>query len=859
MPPKNKTNFDVKPYVQARKLILKDLYTELVGPEESDPDILFENPVSRYAAGMLFPAEFGQKSTAKDMEDAEDALPNEGNSDDDFTDDMTAAFANNFYPSAMAMSFYGVGRDPEIKVTVRAATYSKTTDQNEIYVKSEVPVEILALKEFVDSFEYKDGSLQLKKRDDGSRELDPVLKEKVPDAIKFHLYRLLRSQSQGAWIRKEHTGVVNVSADTKTSRVLDGMDVVVVRKYLASRNLTLFTIALKNAMPSSGVSEDGVFFQTYFEVEGSNDAAVFSEYGLADTKTEDAEDINLSMLYRNKKTYAVGHGCAAEWTVRDGDGLPVVLRTTPIPTYEVPQASFDIAELNGTETLSMHFLCGLSGGDDEILQSLATFCDIYGYWIDRLKMQKASIPNVYAVEGEKNIRLCEEVLTRMRDGVDILKKNATAFAAFKTANKSMLMQSLHSDLQKARRDPGDAHIKWPSLDTGAASSRKWRPFQLAFLLLSLRGTIEPDSKDRQIVDLIWFPTGGGKTEAYLGLTAFTILFQRLTAKTEKLGTAIMMRYTLRLLTAQQFQRASTLICALEKLRRETPSLGTEEISIGLWVGNASTPNTIDEAKRKYNDFLIKPYAPCPSPVLSCPWCGTKMIIGAEGRREYAMRDKTRPERIELFCKEDTCEFNGRTSKLPIKFIDEDIYSEPPTLLFGTVDKFAQMPRRRGVAKIFGLEGGAGPQLIIQDELHLISGALGTMVALYETAVDFLSSRNRVGPKIIASTATVRRADEQCRNLFGRSFRQFPAPGLDIEDSFFAKDDLSRPGRLYAGVMPSGKTQTTAAVRLTAKLLQSVYELPLAEDVKDKYWTLVSYFNSICTCVCNSQCCICSNR
>ena len=132
----------------------------------------------------------------------------------------------------------------------------------------------------------------------------------------------------------------------------------------------------------------------------------------------------------------------------------------------------------------------------------------------------------------------------------------------------------------------------------------WRPFQIAFLLMDVSAIVHDQSPERDLIDLIWFPTGGGKTEAYLGLTAFTIFYRRLAHPTESDGTAVMMRYTLRLLAAQQFTRAATLICACEYIRKDAlqrrpryPSypLGKESITIGLWIGSAHTPNKNKDA------------------------------------------------------------------------------------------------------------------------------------------------------------------------------------------------------------------------------------------------------------------------
>lgn len=140
-------------------------------------------------------------------------------------------------------------------------------------------------------------------------------------------------------------------------------------------------------------------------------------------------------------------------------------------------------------------------------------------------------------------------------------------------------------------------------------------------------------------------------------------------------------------------------------------------------------------------------------------------------------------------------------------------------------------------------------MIIQDELHLISGALGTIVGLYETAVDALCSQKGIRPKIIASTATIRKAKEQCSVLYNRDVMQFPAPGIDADDSFFAKEapiDYTKGmyGRKYVGIMPSGKTTAMTEIRMMAAMLQRMDMMDLPYAVKDKLWTLTVYFNSL---------------
>ena len=369
--------------------------------------------------------------------------------------------------------------------------------------------------------------------------------------------------------------------------------------------------------------------------------------------------------------------------------------------------------------------------------------------------------------------------------------------------------------------------------------------------------------------MIWFPTGGGKTEAYLGLTAFTIFYRRLNHLEESDGTTVIMRYTLRLLAAQQFTRASTLICACEYIRRDCLEkkpkykryeLGTNPITIGLWIGDKHTPNRNKKADEELS-YLTQKATPAnlremkdyhnKFQVLKCPWCGTKLVKDTDGKRMigdfgYRMR---KGGHFELFCPQYDC-FFGVAGILPIQVVDEELYLNPPTLLFGTVDKFAMLPWRKEIGAFFGIgSNNRTPELIIQDELHLISGPLGTMVGLYETAIDVLCESKGIKSKIIASTATIRRAKEQCSALYNRQVNQFPHPALDADDSFFAREantkgENAKPGRMYVGLMPSGKTKAMMEVRSISALMQIIKMMDLPDKIKDRYWTLTVYFNSL---------------
>ena len=447
---------------------------------------------------------------------------------------------------------------------------------------------------------------------------------------------------------------------------------------------------------------------------------------------------------------------------------------------------------------------------------------------------------------------CRVCLQRIRNGIGLLKSDARLLEAFMLANRAIRMQQLHG-----RRPKRPTNQPFEKLPTSYAPTKdspgRWRTFQLAFILMNL-SSITPmengdDHPERSLVDLIWFPTGGGKTEAYLGLAATDIFLRRLT-RPSNAGCTVLMRYTLRLLTAQQFQRASSMICACELIRRERPhDLGDEPITIGLWVGESLTPLYRQPALKALNN-LAKPNSQEANEfqLLKCPWCGT--ALDEHDNLGYVADGK--PKTVIFVCPEPECAFSTRKSKLPVVVIDEDVYDSPPTLIIGTVDKFAMLAWREQAGRIFGVgtaDDHDPPDLIIQDELHLISGPLGSVVGLYETAIDLLSSWKGRKPKIVASTATIRRAWHQCKALYDRTTSQFPPQGLDISDSFFAKENPDSPGRVYVGVFATAAPSfVTAMVRTLGGLFQSCNSLKLptgaTEETRDPYWTILQYFSSL---------------
>lgn len=434
-------------------------------------------------------------------------------------------------------------------------------------------------------------------------------------------------------------------------------------------------------------------------------------------------------------------------------------------------------------------------------------------------------------------------MRRMRNGARLLHDDETVRKAFIQANRAMYDQYLHySVVSGNRKSVGDPE----------GIERSWRPFQLAFLLMNIASFVDEESEERQLLDLIWFPTGGGKTEAYLGLTAFVLLYERLSNNTSD-GITVLMRYTLRLLTSQQFLRAATLICALESMRKTDASgeLGERPFTIGLWAGSEVSPNSWSQAISELNDWKKRDTA-FPFPVIACPWCGED--LRSSGYKKKRKNKRERDYILACECSNPDCEYHAGYG-LPVQFVDEDLYGAPPSILISTVDKFAQLPYRPESYVLFGKGESSGckpPKLIIQDELHLISGPLGSMMASYETLVDELCTARKgqscAKPKIVASTATISHAAEQCHALFGigrTNIVQFPPAGLDQGDSFFAIEDGDGDGRLYVGVYaPSAKSFATASIQLYTELLWRPVEWDVCETEKDPYWSVMGYYSTL---------------
>lgn len=776
-----------------RSALVERLERDLVGPSGGPDEVIADPPITRYIAGILYPSVAGALDAA---EDVDDAAVSGGAADDFGVDDPPVTLANVRYPSSMGLTFAVDSSASEIVVQVRASRYEPQEDasdhDSELEVDDDVPI--------------RGRRSPSRKHDEPSWQRIPV----VPEPTR-----------------------VSIAIPTAGERtpLADGLTMFHrVRPPDAAGHVSVTLILLNTVHTTSTFGRDAFsWFQPQIRVTTPDHTEpMFVHRPGAEPPEWDPDVRSYRLLYRHSTSMGTGHGCSVEWNSTEADPT----RTSELRTTFVPQYELLLSDSNPsipTESLRMK---GIARGDREgVLPGLRNLCDGYAIWIETTRGGVASLPQALRATAEDHLASCDEVVARMRRGVDVLAADENAWLAFRLANEAMLMQRARSEwLDQAAPDGS------PALD----GDHRWRPFQIAFILLCIEGIADESSDSRDLADLLWFPTGGGKTEAYLGLLAFTVLLRRLRTPRTGHGVTVIMRYTLRLLTIQQFERAALLICCLESIRRGRDDLGSQPISIGLWVGRGGTPNTLAEARRSI-DKLRKGGVLADSNPLQlqrCPWCGSAL----DARSLYIAKS---PPRLVISCGTETCEFKRG---LPVSVVDDDVYGQHPTLIIATADKFASLPWNESCGQLFNLDllGVRPPELIIQDELHLISGPLGTLAGLYESAIDLLCTADGIRPKVVASTATIRRAGEQTKGLFNREVRQFPPPATDARDSYFAVETpkTERGTRLYVGCMAPGTSQTTLLVRTYAALLQGAAEEPGPASARDPYWTLVGYFNSL---------------
>lgn len=821
-------------YAEVRQKIIEAIRTDLIGPRE-DEEVLEENPRYAYLVGMLDAqnddedySSAGEQEVDADMaiEDGEDYTAGE---EDDNEPISTTRFQ---LPSSIGISFYVQSDLNGLNLDVCWGDYSKSSRK----------------------YTGKD-----------EKEHSRAVYTRIPmkETVRVVFADFTRTN--------DYPLVCDSNVHVHLSRIpLKG-------------GYSLVTAYVVNKRKNPANSTERLMFQVELKAHAEDGRPVFiAEHICREILAAD------EFYFAQRPILGRGRGCAAVWD-KPVNGKTTSISTAFIPEYEFPGVS---AALDGFDqyyfsTLTM----SKKAKKDETIGKLKTLADSYDSWITKTLSGSKQMEDQAFREriGNTVIGRCQDALRRIREGIHIIETDDTAFEAFCFMNCVIFLQnSIKNYAKKHGTDEVVCSFTDFIRQKGKSSNFGWRPFQIAFILMNLAGIVNPEHPDREIVDLLYFPTGGGKTEAYLGLMAFAIANRRLRATEDSEynldgGVTVMLRYTLRLLTTQQRDRITKMVVAAEKIRRQAyPRFGTEPISIGFWVGGGVTPN-------KFEEFIEKPDRPqdarsavnhvCKQ-LLTCPFCGKPL-------KEENFYIDTDRKTIEIYCSDRDCEFykyrDGRYP-IPVYLVDEEIYSKCPTIILSTVDKFARLPWDVNTNALFGrvnrkcsrdgyvaigAEHGRHnrtetlptstltdirpflpPELIIQDELHLITGPLGTVYGAYETIIEDMCTHDGIRPKYVVSTATIKNAEEQTRCLYARkNTTQFPPNGFEIGDSFFIReipvDD--NPFRKYVGICAPGQSMKNALLWIYAIILQAAYTYSLQEeyrDVIDPYYTLVGYFNSI---------------
>lgn len=624
------------------------------------------------------------------------------------------------------------------------------------------------------------------------------------------------------------------------------------------------TLAVRNSSMMTG--DEYCLFQTEFTITATDVNGVqcsflpYRDRSIESQKESDVEIANLDLLYRNQSTYSVGHGCSGDWRIERGQCIEIC--ATYFPTFEAPSVTPIIFDKAGKSLeIRMSDLVDCAPGGIGI-QRLEHLTNEYDGWISRLELSAKSLDGSHQLAADTNIANCRNALSRMKAGLKLIQSDEVIRRAFELANEAVLFQQAEIP-RKTRQVTWSAKSKTFVVEAATPNKPEtfgsWRPFQIGYILASIASTLDVHDRDREVVDLIFFPTGGGKTEAYQALIALSLFYSRL-AK-QPVGVEVIMRYTLRLLTAQQFSRAASLIAAMEYVRNLHEIEG-KQFSIGIWVGRDISPSKREDAKKTLRSLRGSQESNHPFVLTRCPLCSTSTspVEGPPKKDRWPALEISRSkftqnvETVVFTCPNPDCRFSSEASPIPAYVIDEDIFDFKPSLVVATLDKFAQVAFSDNIRMLFGIDKDGRrennpPNLIIQDELHLISGPLGSISGIYESLFEEFCRMGASGPKIVCSTATIRSAGEQIRGLYGRTkMAIFPPSGIDADDSFFARYARDAEGNLAQGQLFVGAIGTSLGSvqdlqsRVAAALLQA--PMSLREELRDPWTTNLAFFNRI---------------
>lgn len=654
---------------ELESLVLKDLLGPAAGPEEE----LTEKVRDRYLVGLLAPGKLQDDPDPDEHLDTaeQEEISRSGgvNSSEDGSGDAVSQQMISFTPSSLGLSFAVVGTATALKINARWGHYQRLHS---------------------DQMTKADGAAKLVwKRTPRQGEKIITLKEgKLKD-----------------WSPEPHE---------QPGVVVQGM----VRRSKTGNHWSV-TLFLVNTQREPQKNRNSAWlFQPELIVEAPDGSCIFHKRTLERTglvtHPDRDEQQAMEMLYRRRVNFAAGHGVSVHADTVPGDPTCAYrLSTQIVPSYEVwrtdhlsPQTNPALSGL----TLSMSELAQTEAS--QVSAKLSPLVQAYRQWINQQRARLKLEPDLKPYQGvaSKALERCETTLKRIEAGIDLLSKNEQALKAFRFMNEAMHRQFVQSRLAEARR-------QGQVLKIDEVAGPAWRPFQLAFVLLNLPSLTDLHHPDRQdnsaaLADLLWFPTGGGKTEAYLGLTTFTLAIRRLQGtiggRVGEEGVAVIMRYTLRLLTLQQFQRAAALICACEVIRREglsrgNISWGKTPFRLGLWVGMRATPNTTsaseESLKQEGGRGSVVGGSGTPRQLNNCPWCGHPIKVIVESFQKGQGRTL-------MYCQDPLggCPFSEKKASgegVPVLVVDEEIYRQLPSLLIATVDKFAQLPWKGAVGMLFG--------------------------------------------------------------------------------------------------------------------------------------------------------------
>lgn len=765
-----------KQFLNARRSVVDDIKNSVIGNDwrsDEEKELNF-NPLYHFISGILYPLDQSNKGF---FEANEDELNENDIEIDDLAEDDIDTNVNN-----KSSNFPEEEED-------HSKDHLNIIDQSSQYKQSSFGLNFITSEN--EEIEIKVGFSKYTKdkKKENNRTKYIYIQEKTKDIFKFK---------------------ITSSALHQKKQVAENLLLRLDSRFIG--NNLISTVSLSNQKEQSDDNKyelSDCYFQVGIEIKTLKKKFLPIKTPLQAGSSEEAASLDL--LFRKKLSYATGNGCATDW--EEGSECKKIW-TEFLPSYEIKS----IEPSSGID-LRMETLANIDNkqSNQDAYLSIQILINEYEEWIQKQEKEKDSLSSQKHIEtAERHITSAKIWLERMANGFDLIKDDENASMAFRLANFAMLIQANRLDLLERKKSFESLKFKNGSSEKCNCTQEElnedftfnkhnkitysWRPFQLAFVLGIIPDIVKKENKYRDQVDLIWFPTGGGKTEAYLGALAFSIIHRRLLDSNDN-GITALMRYTLRLLTADQFRRSSALICAIDYIRKEKildVDLGSKNISIGLWIGRKASPATHEEAYKDLRSNKLDVNGNQAFMLDECPWCKSHLTDPNDSGYEYSLG------KVFIRCPDSNCHFN---ESIPVYLWQESIFDEKPTLLLGTIDNFCKLAWMPETIDLFNdpNKSISPPDLIIQDELHLISGPLGSLVGLYETVLLKIFERNGIGPKIIGATATLSLEGSQSKNLYrGKNSAIFPPQVLNWGDSYFAKEAEDKFGRLYLGFFGSSK-------------------------------------------------------